>query len=313
MKNTHFKVLIIVVMAAWLFGCTDIIEPNISGEHVKLLAPTDSLTTIYSSIALWWDPIKNANSYSVQIVSPSFDFIERLMMDTITETNQVVVSLFPGQYQWRVKAINYSYETEYTTSTFFIDSTLDLSQQKVVLTSPIDADTNNNVYIELRWDFLYNANKYVVVAENQDGIIASDTLMTNRYFLTLYIDGEYSWKVKGVNNYSETIYFRRGFFRYTHIPNAPTLVLPVNLSNFSSDETIEFSWTRDQLTVPSIQDSIFISNDSIFSDCVVKASLDFPQFEDVLEVGTYYWKVKSIDKAGNESNFSEKRSFIINN
>jgi hypothetical protein len=313
MINIYSKISTITVIVLCLYGCTDIIEPNISREKVKLLAPVDSLVTLYSTQTFWWEPVKNANLYSLQIVSPTFDYIERLIIDTVVEANQFSISLFPGQYQWQVKAYNYSYTTEYTTNTLFVDSTLDLSQQVVVLVSPINNDTNNVSHIELRWEDLYNANKYIFVVENQEGTVSYDTIITNTNFIDNVTDGSYKWKVKAFNSYSETVFFQRNFFHYTYIPEAPILILPANDDEFTTSETIKFSWRRDQVTIPSIKDSIYIANDSLFSDFIVKDLLVFPLFEIAFEEGVYYWRVKSIDKAGNKSVYSETRKLTIYN
>ncbi len=313
MRKFNCGVCLIAIMLIWFSSCTDIIEPNISEEKVVLLAPSDSIKTIYSSQTFWWEEVTNANSYNIQIVAPDFDFIERLILDTVIETNKFSISLYPGQYQWQVRALNYSYGTSFTTNTLFIDSTLDLSHQLIVLVSPNNNDTSNVSYKELRWEYLYNATNYVLVIENQEGIILNDTVLTNTYSVDIASDGNYVWKVKAYNTYTETVFFQRNFFYYSYIPNAPSLNTPTNESIFNSTDLVQFSWSRDEHTVPSIKDSIYISNDSLFSNYFIKDFLKNPNYESEFEQGVYYWKVKSIDKAGNKSGFSETRKYSIYN
>mgnify|MGYP002640848393 CR=1 FL=1 len=313
MIKTEYVLYIVILFFTCCTSCTDIIEPNITDERVVLLAPADKMETIYAAQTFWWEELQSTNSYSLQIVTPGFDYIERLILDTIIENNKFSISLFPGDYQWRVKGINYSYHTAYSTFTLTIDSTLDLGQQLVVLVSPINMDTTNVSNQELKWEKLYNANKYVISIKDPNGTTLFDTISLNSYLMEVSLDGNYDWKVKAVNNYSETVFFQRSFYYSSRTLSAPLLLTPANESIYNTADNIHFSWERDNVTIPSIKDSIYISSDSLFSNIVFKSYLNLPSYESNFEQGRYYWRVKSIDKAGNKSDFSQTSVFHIYN
>jgi len=313
MIKTDYILYIIGISIMMFAGCTDIVEPNISKESVVLLAPANNMETIYSAQTFWWEELQSTNSYSLQIVTPGFDYVERLILDTIIENNKFSISLFPGEYQWRVKGLNYSYHTDYTTFTLTIDSSLDLRHQMVVLVTPINLDTTNINSQELRWEKLYNADEYILSIENPLGTTSFDTVSSNSFLININMEGNYIWKVKAVNNYSETVFFQRSFYYSNRTLTSPILLNPANESTYNTSDVIQFSWERDNVTIPSIKDSIYISRDSLFSNIAFKSYLQLPNYESDFDKGDYYWRVKSIDKAGNYSNFSHTSVFHIYN
>jgi len=122
MINHSVKVLITFVVLLFI-GCDDIFEADLSGEVVVIIAPKDELQTEIQSNTFWWDTVEGAEGYNLQIVSPSFDDILRLELDTSIAINQFLYTLEPGDYQWRVCAFNYTSETAYLMHTLTIIDT----------------------------------------------------------------------------------------------------------------------------------------------------------------------------------------------
>ena len=294
-------------------SCTDIIEPNISNEKVNLLAPADGLITDYSTQTFWWDEVVNANEYQLQVVTPDFNFIERLIIDTIIQYNKFSLPLYPAEYQWRVKALNYSYSTRFTTWSLMIDSTVDLTNQAVVLFNPIDNDTTNNLYILFNWGKMYNAESYIFQLDKNGSQIRDESLLENEYSENNLNDGSYTWRVKAINEISETNFFSRSFFIYTKTPEVPDLEIPVNNSEFGVDDLVQFSWIRDNESIPSLVDNLIVAEDSLFIQTVIDIDCTNPNYQSLFTTGTYYWKVNSTDKAGNSSAYSPYRRFIVYN
>jgi len=96
---------------------------DISSEIVELLAPGDGLVfATTDAINFSWDPVANANSYSFQIAIPSFDNTTQIISnETISATTFSVSGLEVSSYQWRVRALNFTYETAYTTQSFTVE------------------------------------------------------------------------------------------------------------------------------------------------------------------------------------------------
>jgi hypothetical protein len=96
---------------------------DISSEIVELLAPGDGLVfATTDAINFSWNPVANANSYSFQIAIPSFDNTTQIISnETISATTFSVSGLEVSSYQWRVRALNFTYETAYTTQSFTVE------------------------------------------------------------------------------------------------------------------------------------------------------------------------------------------------
>lgn len=88
-------------------SCADFIEYPLEKEYIKLQAPSDSLVTRDSIISFWWDTHQDAKFHRIQIVSPSFENPERLIVDSLIYKNQFHITLKAGNYQWQVRPENH--------------------------------------------------------------------------------------------------------------------------------------------------------------------------------------------------------------
>ena len=109
-------------MMTWLSACSDIFDGDYSGYQVRLLTPADSTVTSNSTIQLHWERIETATEYQLQVVQPKFESIERIVKDTITNSDVFVLNdLEKGKrYQWRIRAIGSNFVTKYSNSRTFI-------------------------------------------------------------------------------------------------------------------------------------------------------------------------------------------------
>ena len=53
-------IILIIALVGTLYSCTEIIEPNVSGERIVLLAPANNLHTTISTQQFWWDEMEFA-------------------------------------------------------------------------------------------------------------------------------------------------------------------------------------------------------------------------------------------------------------
>jgi len=95
------------------FSCEDIFEKDISAKVPVIISPADGLSYNRSDILFWWEYMNGADYYQLQIAKPGFDLIEQLVTDTITEANKLIVILDTGTYEWRIRACNIAYCTDY--------------------------------------------------------------------------------------------------------------------------------------------------------------------------------------------------------
>lgn len=308
--NTARFILILIVFLSFT-GCEDIFEKDISKERIILLSPPDSLVTTIMLQSFWWEEVEGADYYTLQIVSPSFSQIIQLLTDTNVYSTKFNFSLLPGIYEWRVKAVNFGYSSPFSVNRLIIDSTPDISHQTIRLIVPPDYDTTNFISILFDWEGLYNADNYNFQLFYHDDRFISEDIEADS--ITSYLpegDGPYTWKVRGQNFSSNTPYSSRSIFLDTQAPGIPQLVSPP-ANGILPDSLIEFRWIRYSHDGSSVKDSLHIATDSFFIQPVVKIFLSETSYIDSLGKGTFFWRVCSIDKAGNKSGFSPIWKFIV--
>jgi hypothetical protein len=96
--------LLLALASLGFTSCDDLIEPDISGEQVTLLTPANAShsTTVVQSFK--WTAVPHARTYRVQLATPSFPGMTRLVLDTTVAQPFVTKSLVPGRYEWRSSA-----------------------------------------------------------------------------------------------------------------------------------------------------------------------------------------------------------------
>ncbi len=118
------KKIIAILLLVGLCSCEEIVnEPDITNRSVVLLAPAnDALLDKENKVSFNWEYLNDATLYQLQLATPSFDQAAQIQLDTLVQVNQFVLDTLPANaYQWRVKAMNFAYETAYSTNSFTIE------------------------------------------------------------------------------------------------------------------------------------------------------------------------------------------------
>ncbi|MEM9686564.1 MAG: fibronectin type III domain-containing protein [Bacteroidota bacterium] len=114
--------LLLLACVIHLLSCEEIIgEEDISEVQLVLTAPSDGAVLTETDITLSWEPLKGADQYHIQIATPSFEGALQVVKDSILPGNNLSVALTPNAYEWRVKAVNSAFETEFSTGAFSIN------------------------------------------------------------------------------------------------------------------------------------------------------------------------------------------------
>lgn len=317
----HRKIIISPVLFLVLFvnACTDIIEKNITNKELVIIAPGNNIHTSIATQTFWWEYLDGATSYTLQVVSPSFASVEKVIIDTTITLNKFMVNLFPGKFEWRVGAQNGSYATPYIVSTLQIDSTTDLKTQNVTLIAPLENDFTNAPNIIFHWQKLYNADNYSFEIHKTDWngslMYSAASIIYDTLSLKSLADGTYTWGIKAWNANSATGFTTRSFTIDRIAPGIPNLLTPADKAKLTQLQ-VNFSWNRPSDTGSPLSDSLIVASDSLFSvtKIVVAEFISEMQMNYALpDTGTYYWKVKSIDAAGNHGQFSAIRRFTVKN
>lgn len=311
----RIKYIFLIFGIGLFIACTkDFIEKDIKNDKVTIIAPVDNLSTPNNTITFWWDALEGAEKYNLQIVKPSFDSISQLLVDTNITGDKFVYVFTPGKYQWRIKAINGGGSTVYTTRSLKIDTTSNLQYVQVNPVAPIANFKTNSKTVVFSWNALLAANSYNLIISDLNGQIASFNTSNTSYQYTFTNTGVFSWKIQAQNSFS---YSQFSTLRYLKIdqtaPSIPALNLPNNNSLIVQD-SMYLKWTRGSNDV--MYDSLFISTDSFSSQIRnISVSAKLIQINSIspgLSTNNFYfWRLKSIDSAGNISNYSNIRKFKL--
>ncbi|UJH68665.1 hypothetical protein [Allomuricauda sp. SCSIO 65647] len=126
MKRT---LLFLLLFGGFALSCEDILEvPDISGQQVELLAPSEGSVVTDSIVNFNWNGVNDADSYLVQVATPDFENAAQLVLDSVMVIDSTFVGtriskqLSNSTYEWRVKAQNSGFETEFSISGFTVDA-----------------------------------------------------------------------------------------------------------------------------------------------------------------------------------------------
>ena len=113
--------LVATMAMAWSMGaCSEFIEEPLTDERVVLLSPGAGAAAKSDTLSFFWDPVDHALQYRLQVAAPAFGDAALFYADTTLEKENYRLFLPPGNYQWRVKALNGSSGTRYTTRSFTV-------------------------------------------------------------------------------------------------------------------------------------------------------------------------------------------------
>lgn len=314
-NNRYFIALVIGIFSAFSFmQCKDVIEEDLEDEVVIMLAPSHGLTTTVSTINFWWEHLEGADAYNIQVVSPSFDSLERMVLDSNITTNQYQLSLTPGEYEWSVLGYNSVSSSGYYIYKLYVDSSESLSEQTVILTTPINADTTNETSITFGWDELYSATNYSIEiwTPNFEGQrVLQENIEGTNFSYKFESNGSFEWGISAENEISKTLFSKRTIYIDTVAPKPPTLSYPANNASLP-DTAINFTWTRPSDNGSSISDLIEIFKDTTNTP-IVSVSTVHTSHSDSLGAGTFFWRVTSNDAAGNIGQPSSYNTLQISN
>lgn len=313
MKTYKYIVPFIVLLVV---GCSDFLTQDISEERVVLRAPFNGLQTQNTAVSFWWDTLEFADSYALEVVSPSYDSIAYVNVLVEQEGNIYDAELQDGDYQWTVIAKNSAYEAYSDTFSFTImsDTTTDLSAQTLVLLEPGDGSLlSSNTDLEFIWETLPAATSYRWELAKPDfnypDNITNEILLEGSHTESVIQEGAYKWRVRAdnSNNGSFTYSEERDLVIDITAPDIPILTSPGNEDTLELPITL--SWNS---ASGSDTDILEIYSDSL-ETLIDEQELIITNYtlNNITVDTSYYWRVKSMDEAGNESGYSEARKFWV--
>ncbi len=308
-----FLIMTIIGIGLWA-GCDDLMEKDLSGRTVYLIAPTDSVVTAISAQTFWWEEMDGAMAYELNIVTTSFDSIVQLVLDTTISGTQFQHTLWPGQFQWRVRAVNGSSSSNYTTHTLTVDTASDLVGQTILLNTPLDGSYSVQLGVSFSWQALSTATSYRLQLSNDGfatGANVLDTVVASTFAsVTLAEEGLISWRVRAEASSTVSSYSQIRTIRVdATAPAAVILWLPAHNASFVSQE-FNFAWQPNTDSGSPLFDTLYVYTDSLSTLLSARRGVQ-GSVTDSLGVGTYFWRVRPFDEAGNSGSYSEVRKITV--
>lgn len=311
MKQSLIKKFLLGLVFVTLFSCEEIImEKDISKSQVILLAPAQNAQFNSTGVTFTWEPVVDAAEYQLQIATPNFENPLQIILDTTIKENNYTQQLPVGNYQWRVKAINSAYSTNYSIRSIAVVSDADFQNNIVVLNTPVNNLITKKTLQNLSWQPILGATGYQIQVYDTNNTVISDQTVTATNLDYTFAEGGFFWKVRANNGAQQTLYSARSILVDKTVPNAPVLTSPANSGTIDNTD-VSFQWSRTTIAGSVEKDSIFIYTDAALTVSKLKKEASSP-FVTTLTQGTYYWYAKSFDEAGNSGAKSSVFSFTVN-
>ncbi|MBI1227731.1 MAG: hypothetical protein GC192_21030 [Bacteroidetes bacterium] len=315
MKKLIYQLIPLFLLFSLLAACGDIIEDDLSKDTVIMLAPSNGAKASNTAIKFWWEELEGATSYRLQVVSPTFDSITNLLIDEeIVDETQFETTLPSGHYQWTVIGKNFGYETEKKMIfdlAIETDSSISLDGDILVLLAPTQDNSTSNPIVEFKWQSLENADDYNFQLASPDfsnnAFIISNELLTATTVTKTLNEGEYRWRVRGQNSSSVSQFTERRITIDQTPPEPPLLTLPTD--GVTVTLPVLLNWTSD---TNSTIDTLYVYIDSLATMSVLKlATINTEYSFTNLSSNKFFWRVRTVDNAGNISAFSVLRKFYV--
>lgn len=307
----------ISLFLTFVTACSDVVEKDVSDEYVKLVAPGNGVKLNESSVFFYWDDHEDARNYRIQVATPNFQAVQRLVLDSLTSQNQYQLNLSPGNYQWRVRIENNEELSPYVSRSFEVDSNDNISNVKPVLRLPLSNHYSKEDNFQFTWEPVFGATLYKFRIRENDFESGNpytsdkDVTVTTTTSNVALIEGVYYWGVRAQNDKFNSQFNSRKLTIDKTAPAIPTLIAPTTNSTVQ-DITIEFKWSVGAAGLAPETDSIQIFTDQALTQLRKVALITTNQlYSDSLGVGIYYWRVKRQDAAGNTSNYTTANKLTI--
>ncbi|MFE3872720.1 hypothetical protein ACFX5F_15975 [Flavobacterium sp. ZS1P70] len=309
-KSLLYKFLIGISFLMF-FSCEEILlEKDISKEVEVLVAPVNNAKFFSTGVTFTWESVPYATKYQLQIAKPNFANPMQIVLDTMVTTTSFTQQLPIGDYEWRVRAVNSAYSTNYVSRLVSVVSDVDFQSNTVVLNTPANNLITKTALQSLSWQPIIGATTYQFQVYDGNNTVISDQTITDTGLNYTFLEGSYFWRVRASNGTQQTLYSSHAVLIDTIIPNTSVLTSPANAST-TTNKDVSFQWSRIPISGSVEKDSIYIYTDNALTVLKLKNEASSP-FTSILGFGTYYWFTKSFDQAGNMSTKSTVFSFTIN-
>jgi predicted phage tail protein len=296
----------------------DFVVKDIKDQTVTVNAPANNLVTTSNKVTFWWEQVDGAEKYNIQVVKPDFTSVAQIVSDTSIAGTKYSLTLQPGSYQWRIRAVNNGGSTAFQTYNLKVDTTSNLSSITVSVINPISGFLTGNKSVNFSWNMLNAAKSYqVLILNSSSGTVKDTTTALTTFTFTFPSAGAYSWKVRALNDFSISQYNAAQTLTIDlTAPAAPILISPAH--NAVITPTNNLVWNR--VGAPDAKyEYVYIASDSLFANVISlmrsnTSTITINTFTAPIPAtsSVYWWRLRSSDSAGNLSVYSSQLKFKLN-
>ncbi len=284
----------------------------------ELISPKKDTVINFFTPLFDWSDVDYTVTYEL-VVDDNYSFMSPEIIDTTLAISEFTPSI-PLQldsYYWKVRGRDVDGDRGAWSVVwhFTIDQIGPIPPD---LISPDSGSTINNNTPAFDWGEVEDATIYELIVDNNSDLSSPEidqTNLTNHEFVALspLPDGRYYWTVRGQDHLANWGVWADPWSLIidTQAPVAPTLITPINQSTLS-DNTPDFDWSD---VVDAAKYELWVDNNTDFSSPEIQQSaLTHSAYtpSTTLSNGTYNWKVRCRDGAGNWGIWSDTFSFTLN-
>ena len=245
MRKKINLLIVLFICLSTLTVCKSIIEQDISDKTIVVNSPNSNTLNSYNQL-FWWEKVDGALTYQLQIATPSFANMQQLKLDTIVKTNKVTRTLASGTYEWRVRALNGSYQTSYNGSTFTILDA-DLNTQYVLLKTPTTGASVNTSAVSWYPIPVQGISYQLQVSKSSafsPTVTDIKTPLTS-YNVSITDETTYYWKVRAFKGTDTSYWSNPSSFIYdVTAPGKVVLTDPANSTSVLKTTTGNLTWVN---------------------------------------------------------------------
>ena len=280
--------------------------------------PLNNAAGIRATPTFTWLASVTANAYQFQY-DEAADFADPFYTSEVVPvlTHKPSPNMGLGTWYWRVKSRdavgNWS-----NWSSHRIITILPLIPVAPVVVSPASASYTNDNTPDLSWNPVTGSASYEIQIDNMATFAApidqtSKDLLPTSYTATALTDGLKYWRVRAYNIANEPgAWSTARYFIIDTVPQAvPVMVAPANGATLLT--TIPTMTVKAVVGAKYYQFQVDDAEDfdTPLLDLTKTTVSAVPTIAQALPFGTNYWRVRSIDAAGNPSGWSTPRSFVV--
>ena len=291
--------LYLIILCSLTCGCNEILTvQNISQEEVEILSPSDHATLDKLPFTLAWIGIEEASHYRLQIFTPSIDQSERILVDSILTNQFYTDSISVDAIEWRVRAENSSYQSQYSSRKFTLEFP-SITNDRITLIAPKEGAKQYDFNMLFSWNSLPNAEVYQVQIgkPNFEKLVVDSLVSSSKLTYKFDNAGQYQWRVRGENQTKFTPYTTQNFtIKIDTSLESEVIKLLAPADNLTFDDgNIRLTWEaiekaknyRVQVSTPNFENAEQFILDSLTNNTSVNHHFD--------DGKTYQWRVKAID------------------